>query len=167
MDISVREAAATDAHSIRDVHLASIDGLAGQCYDDEQVAAWAHDRDPESYPIESPETFFLVAERGDRIVGFGWMKPEADDYFQTTVEVEITAVYIHPSVARQNVGSRIYEELEAYARLENIRSLGLWASLNAVSFYESHGYTVVTEHTLEFHDGVEGGVVEMRKTLNR
>lgn len=166
MDISLREAVDADAHSIRDVHLASIEGLAGHCYDTEQVAAWAHDRDPEAYPIESPETFFLVAERGDRIVGFGWMKPEADDYFQTAVVGEITAVYIHPSVARQNVGTRIYEGLEAYAGQKDIPSLGLWASLNAVPFYEAHGYSYVTEHTLEFHNGIEGTVVEMRKRLD-
>lgn len=165
MDISIREAVPADAHSIRDVHLASIEGAGGQCYTDEQVTAWAHDRDPAAYPVASEETYFLVAEADEQIIGFGWMKPEADDYFETSVEGEITAVYVHPSVLRRGVGSRIYRELEAQARREGVCSLGLWASLNAVSFYEAHGYTRVTDHTHEFHDGVEGTVVAMRKRL--
>lgn len=167
MDVSIREGVAADAPRIHEVHLTSIKGLAGQSYDDDQIAAWAHERDPAEYPIESPDTYFLVAERNDRMLGFGWMKPEADDYFQTTVGGEITATYVHPSVARRGIGSRIYDELEAYARRRSIESLGLWASLNAVPFYEAKGYERMTDHTYEFHDGIEGTVAEMRKSLTR
>lgn len=166
MDVVVREAGFEDASRIRDVHLASIDGLARTDYDDAQVTALAHDRDPNEYPIESTDTFFIVAEQDGQIIGFGWMKPDADEYFETTVEGEITAVYVHPSVARQGVGTRIYAELEAEARRNGITSLGLWASLNAVPFYEEHGYQRITEHTREFAEGTEGTVVEMTKSLS-
>lgn len=166
METQVREAVPADAHAIRDVHLASIEGLAGDHYDDEQVGAWAHDRDPDEYPIESPETEFLVADCGGTIVGFGWMKPDADDYIEAAVDGEITAVYVHPSVSGEGVGSAVYAALESRARSAGASSLGLWASLNAVSFYESHGYSRVTDHDLEFDDGVYGTVTEMRKTLS-
>ena len=66
---------------------------------------------------------------------------------------------------RNGVGTRLYTELEAEARQRGVESLGLWASRNAVSFYEAQGYRPVTEHTIEFDDGVEGTVVEMRKQL--
>lgn len=167
MDIVVREAAPEDASRIRDVHLASIEGLARKGYDDEQVRAWAHDRDPDEYPIESTDTYFVVAERDGQIVGFGQMKPDADEYFETTVDGEITAVYVHPSVARHGVGARIYAELEAAARRNEVTSLGLWASLNAVPFYEAQGYQRRTEHIHEFAEGTEGTVVEMTKLLSR
>lgn len=167
MDISVREAATADARHVRDVHVASIEGLAGRAYDAEQVAAWAHDRDPAEYPIESGETYFLVAEQGSRVVGFGWTKVPADDYFETAVEGEVTAIYVHPSVVRQGVGSRIYDELEAQAVMEGVESLGLWASLNAVPFYEAKGFERVTERSLEFRDDVDVPVVEMHKPLGR
>lgn len=162
MKVTVREAVAGDARSIRDVHLASIEGLAGQSYNEEQTAEWAHDRDPAEYPIESGETYFLVAAHDEQVIGFGWMKPEADEYFQTDIDGEITAVYIHPSVARNGVGSRIYSELEVQAVRDNVTSLGLWASLNAVPFYEEQGYKCVTEHIHEYHD-VELTIVEMEK----
>ena len=168
MDVSVREAMLGDARRICDVHLASIEGLASQSYTEEQVTAWAHDRDPDEYPIESEDTCFVVAEdETTAVIGFGWMKPEAGEYFQTEVEGEITAIYIHPSVTRRGVGSRIYTALEAQATQRNVDSLGLWASRNAVSFYEAQGYERVTEHIHEYQDGIELTLVEMKKQLNQ
>ncbi|MDB9281265.1 GNAT family N-acetyltransferase, partial [Halorubrum ezzemoulense] len=150
MDISVREAVAEDAQQICDVHLSSIEELGKQSYTQEQVAAWAHGRDPEEYPIESEDTYFVVAEDVTDVVGFGWMKPEAGEYLQTEVEGEITAIYIHPSAARNGVGSRIYGELERKALQQDIESIGMWASRNAVLFYEAQGYEQVGEHSYEF-----------------
>lgn len=166
MHATLQKATVNDAVTIRDVHIASIEGLAGTAYNDDVVAAWAHDRDPDNYPIASDETYFLVAERVDEIVGFGWMKPVADEYFQSSVEGEITAVYVDPSVAGEGIGKYIYSELEAYAYDQNVSSLGLWASLNAVPFYDAMGYERVTDHNHEFQDGVEGIIVEMRKALD-
>lgn len=167
MGVSVRKAEPGDARRIRDVHLASIEGLAGQSYTQKQVAAWAHERDPEEYPIESDETYFVVAEGQEQVVGFGWMKPEASSYFQADVDGELTAIYIHPSVARNGVGSRLYAELEAEAVRENVDSMGLWASRNAVPFYEAKGYEQVTDHVHEYHDDVGLTVVEMEKQTLR
>ena len=158
----MREAVTGDVREIRDVHIASIEGLAEQTYTDGQVQAWTHDRDPTEYPIESEQTDFIVAEHGEEIVEFGWIKPDADDYFQTDIDGEITAIYVHPIVARNDVGTRIYGELEAEAVREGVGSLGLWASLNAVPFYEAQGYTGVTDHTHEYHDETLT-VVEMEK----
>lgn len=163
MAVSVREAVPEDAPRICDVHLASIEGFGSQGYTEEQVTAWAHDRDPDEYPIESRDTYFIVAEDETGVIGFGWMKPDPGEYFQTEVEGEITAIYIHPSVARSGVGSRIYTELETEAIRENIDSLGLWASRNAVPFYETHGYERVATHSHEYQDGIELTLVEMVK----
>ncbi|ERH08280.1 MAG: acetyltransferase [halophilic archaeon J07HX64] len=165
MDVTVREAVPDDAPRIRAVHLDAIEALGGEAYSDEQVAAWAHDRDPAEYPIETTETHAVVAEREKRLVGFGWMRPDAEEYLKAPVDGEITAVYVDPSVARQGVGTRLCTELEAAARRHGVESLGLWASRNAVPFYEAQGYRRVTEHTIGFGDGVEGTVVEMQKQL--
>lgn len=166
MTVTLREARPDDANRVRDLHIAAIEGLDTDAYDDEQVAAWAHDREPESYPIESAETHFVVAEADDRQVGFGWLQTKADGYAAASVDGELTAVYVHPSAARQGVGSRIRAELEAAARGRGIDKLGLWASKNAVPFYEAAGYRRVTDHTVEFDDGVSGTVVEMIKHLD-
>lgn len=165
--IDVREAVPEDGEAIRGVHLSSITELGGQSYDQDQVEAWAHDRDPDEYPIESRKTYFLVAEQDGEILGFGYMKPEADEYLESAVDGEVTAIYVHPSTCRQGVGTQLYTELEAEARRQGIKSLGLWASLNAVPFYEAHGYQRVTDHVHELHDGIEVTVVEMLKSISR
>lgn len=94
------------------------------------------------------------------------MKPDADDYFPADIDGEITAICVHPAVARNSVGTRIYDTLEAQAIRNTVTSLGLWASLNAVPFYESLGYTRVTDHIHEYH-GEELRLVEMEKQLNQ
>lgn len=50
MQFTVRMAMPTIAAAIRDIHIASIKGLGTQAYNEDQVAAWAHPRDPETYP---------------------------------------------------------------------------------------------------------------------
>ena len=100
-------------------------------------------------------------------MGFGSLRlelPKNDE-----ADTEITAVYVHPSAARQDVGTAVYTELEARARGRDARSLGLTASLDAVPFYEAHEYERVGEVSHEFSareaTGVAGTVVDMRKRL--
>jgi putative acetyltransferase len=85
------------------------------------------------------------------------------------VGAEVTGVYVLPSVARNGVGTAIYEELERRAHEHGLAELGLLASLPAVPFYEGHGYDHVTEYDHEFssHEGtgVTGSIVEMKKVL--
>jgi putative acetyltransferase len=166
MTLSIRRARPGDAEAIRAVHLASIRGLGGESYDPEQVEAWAHDRDPADYPIENPETTVFVAERGGSIVGFGWLSTEPGGDFEGPADGKITAIYVHPAVARQGIGTTLVQALETRARELGLDSLGLWASLNAVPFYADHGFSTVREVEYEFDDEIEGRVLEMRKRLS-
>jgi len=166
MNIEFREATTEDVEEMCAVNRASIEGLADESYDKAQVAAWVGGVDPELYPIDSAGAYLLLAERNGDIVGLGWMKPEADEYFDASVDGEITGIYVHPAVAGDGIGSRLYDRLEAFARERGVGSLGLWASLNAASFYDKLGYIRATEQTLEYEDGIEVPVVEMVKRLN-
>jgi putative acetyltransferase len=163
--MTIREAVADDGSAVLSVHLESIEQLGSAAYTSEQVAAWAHARDPQSYPIDEDHAHFVVAEREECVVGFGWLETDPGDHLDAAVDREVIAVYVHPSVAREGVGSALLTELERFARDENASSLGLWSSLNAVEFYMAHGYEQVTEHVFEFDAGIEGTVVEMRRKL--
>lgn len=170
-EMRIRDAKPADSEAIREVHATSITELGREAYTDEQVAAWAQGCESADYTaaIEADEIEFIVAEGDDGVVGFGSLKLAPPDSYDAPVDAEVTGVYVHPSVAREGVGSRLYTELEQRARGHGVQHLGLLASRNAVPFYDSHGYERVTEQTHEFssHEstGVTGVVVEMEKSL--
>lgn len=116
----------------------------------------------------------------DEVLGFGELHAEAGDYLsgvagrsasgctsegRSDAVGEVRAVYVHPAFARQGVGSALYADLERWARERGVDSLGLWASLNAVGFYERQGFERVAEHDHEFDGDVAATVVEMRTEL--
>ena len=166
MNIEVREATTEDIDEIGAVNRESIEGLADGSYNREQISAWISGISPELYPVGSTDAYFLLAERDGDIVGFGWMKPAADDYLDASVDSEITGMYVHPSAAGSGIGSQLYDRLERLAREQGSSSIGLWSSLNAVSFYERHGYTRAMQRALEYPNGIEIPVVEMQKRLD-
>ena len=125
MAVRLREATPADVDRLCEVNSAAIETLGSEPYDERQIAAWKSGVDPELYPIEAAETRFLVAETDERVVGFGWMKPEADDYFTIDVDGEITGMYVHPNAARNGVGTRLLGALERAAR--ELRSLAIAA----------------------------------------
>lgn len=189
--MEVRDATVADTERVRAVHEASIRGLGPEAYDREQVDAWARACESADYAaaIDADGGAFLVretqAERasrggerrpagaanadGDDVVGFASLAGDPPDGYRAEVDAEVTGVYVHPSVAREGVGSALYDELEDRTRVSGVDRLGLLASLNAVPFYESHGYERVRALDHEFSasesTGVTGTVVEMAKRL--
>lgn len=175
--VRVRHARPADAEAVCAVHGASVRELGPAAYDDEQVAAWDHDRDPADYAVTDPTATFVVAEEfgesagvapPDGLLGFAELRPAGGDYFERVPDDygEVRAVYVHPDVARRGVGTRLLDRVERSARRAGRRGLGLHASLNAVEFYERAGYDRLVELDHEFGDsGVTGTVVEMGKRL--
>lgn len=169
--MEVRDAEPADAEAVRAVHADSIRGLGTEAYSEAQVDAWARGCESADYTaaIESDDLAYVVADVDGEVVAFGSLKLAPPDESVADVDAEVTGVYVHPSVAREGVGTRIYLELERRARSRDVGTLGLSASLNAVPFYEEHGYERVEERTHEFssHEstGVTGVVVEMKKEL--
>lgn len=173
--MEIRAAEPSDAEAVRRVHRASIEGLGPAAYDPEQVEAWASGCESADYAatIADEDAYVAVAERGGAVVGFSSLSldPSSDDEPTASagVDAEVTAVYVHPSVAREGIGTALLADLERTARERDRRRLRLSSSLVAVPFYERHGYERIEARTHEFSGhcstGVEGGVVEMRKEL--
>ncbi|MFB6132151.1 MAG: GNAT family N-acetyltransferase [Halanaeroarchaeum sp.] len=164
--LMVRPAVAADAEPIATLHAASIRELASDAYDPAVIEAWASGKDPGEYPVDESGHHLIVAEVDGTLAGFGELVVEADDYLEAEVAGEIRAVYVDPAFAREGVGQRLYEDLEAAARERGLDSVGLWASLNAVPFYEAQGFERVASVTHEFGGDVPGPAVEMRKRLD-
>ncbi len=73
---------------------------------------------------------------------------------------QVHAVFVHPARQGQGVGRCLMEAVESEARARGERLLNLYASLNAVPFYEAAGWRAVREH----HDG-DARLVVMTKRL--
>lgn len=160
--MQVRRATPGDALAVFALHVASIRTFGPECYDPDQVRAWARkDHGPEGYPTDEDGHHFVVAERRSEVAGFGDLVPDSED---VDADGEVRAVYVHPRHAGRGVGTALLAELEGYARGAGLGSLELSASLNAVGFYERAGYERVRETT---HDtgGVDLDVVVFRKAL--
>jgi putative acetyltransferase len=170
--VSVRTATPDDRSRIRECHVAAIRALGPEAYDERQVAAWADKGDPvEDYPVEDDGHYIVVAERPHAaepatvddsdagVVGHGHLVP---------TEGEVRAVYVHPEANGRGVGSAILDALESRARDLRLDDLTLWASLNAVGFYEQAGYERAGRETYStVHDGetVDLDVEKMAKRL--
>jgi putative acetyltransferase len=169
--MAIRDATPADVEAIRNVHRTAIRELGTDAYTETQVDAWARGCDSADYAatIESEETVLIVAERGGDVVGFGSLDLTPPEGYEATVDAEVTGVYVHPSVAREGVGTCIHRELQRRAGTRGVETLGLSASRNAVPFYLDRGYERVRTHTHEFssHEstGVTGRIVEMKKRL--
>lgn len=178
--VEVREARREDRRAVRDVHVASVQGLGGTAYDEQVVDAWAGDeeRDPGQYRVEGDDVAFLVAVddssdsndgdaasggSDDEVVGFGELRVGEPDDYEESADAELRAMYVAPDHAGEGVGTALLEELESRARDREVESVVLTASLNAVPFYEYHGYERLREKRHEFGGEVAGRVVEMQK----
>lgn len=141
--VSIRSATLADRGEICWLHKLSIRRECATHYPPDQVQRWADFLAPEHYTpvISDPSRHFLVAELDGRIVGFGQLNP---------VAAEVEAVYVHPDSVRAGIGSAIMAHLEALACEASLPSLRLSATLNAVPFYQRHGFRV-TGHSNHQH----------------
>lgn len=172
---TVREASPDDVAAIRAVHAASIQGLAASHYDADQIESWS-DVDADDYALPAEGFHVVVAEEdgvggegaegeqdgaegageGGSIAGFGALDLESG---------EVRAVYVHAQHAGEGVGSSILRALEERAARAGLADLHLTASLNAVPFYERHGWVSTEPTTHELGDGVELEAQAMEKSL--
>ena len=161
--VLVREAEPGDVQAIATVHAASVRGLAASHYDGEQIASWS-DSSADDFSLPDEGVQVVVAETagsdgseaGGEVAGFGAIDLESG---------EVRAVYVHPDHAGEGVGSAILGKLEGRARVEGLADLHLAASLNAVPFYERHGWASIGPTVHEIDDGVELEAVKMEKSL--
>lgn len=94
----------------------------------------------------------IVAIDDSSVVGFGGVDYEKG---------RILNLYVHPDAADNGVGTQILSRLEARADQPNYNSIGVFASLNAVGFYEKFGYRKRFNCDVETPDGRLAPVVYM------
>ncbi len=156
MSVQIRRASIEEALSLVTVLHAAVDALGEEPYGPEERAAWLESVTEESMRngLQAPEPTTFVAENGSRVVGF-----------TTRHGTDVRALYVHPEAQGQGIGSALLGVLERQAQAAGIQTLDVSASLNAVGFYEAHGYERVRESALELEGDVAIRCVDMEKDL--
>ena len=163
MAVDVRPATYADAESIVRVHFAAVHETAGAFYPAEVLANWSRQPGETRYrqirdAIARGDELFLVAEDSSVVVGFGSIFPALQ---------ELRAVYVHPRIGRQGVGTKILQRLETMAAERGLSQLQMDASVNAEVFYRTHGYEVIARGVHRLSSGHHMTCVKMRKLLTR
>lgn len=99
---------------------------------------------------------FIVAEDDDDIIGCGFLDLET---------ARIEAIFVRPDRVRRGTGTKLLMSLEQTARDAGLKSLHLTATLNAVEFYKSAGYTPRGKAKFRHPNGFELDGVSMEKRL--
>jgi ribosomal protein S18 acetylase RimI-like enzyme len=138
-DRAVRSAHAGDAEAVARIFVAAA-----------QVG-WAHLLPAEGLAtIEGPKRWrdvgpggAVVAEVGDRVVGFAIFRPSADRDSDPAVTGEVDGLHVDPSAWGKGVGRRLLDEAVESLRAEGFREATLWTAkenTRACRLYERAGW---------------------------
>jgi GNAT superfamily N-acetyltransferase len=125
---------ADDADDAIEVVRASITQLcvADHHDDADTLARWLANKTPDHFRIwlANPDNHAVVAHVDGRLCGVGLLHRSG----------EIRLFFLAPGVQRRGIGKALHTALEDQARVWELRSLHLQATLLARSFYEALGY---------------------------
>ena len=96
----------------------------------------------------------LILEKDGKVIGTGSLVGE-----------DILGVFVHPEFQHQGYGKTIMKELEKKAIFNGVSEVVLSVSLPSRRFYESLGYKIVENHTIDVGEGQQLDYWEAKKKL--
>jgi GNAT superfamily N-acetyltransferase len=127
--ITFREAVLADAPRIHELHLASVRALSAPFYERSVIDGWLAGRSPAGYARSISSGAMLVAEASGVVIGFCEGTPG-----------EVRAVFVDPDGAGKGLGAQLLTRALALAQVGQSAPVRLESTLNAVRFYERHGF---------------------------
>lgn len=149
--MQISPARVADIPAMAALHEASIRQDCGPFYSEAQIDEWVGHQDTEHYAQVLTERVALIAVDSGRVLGFGSVTPAAGF---------LNTLYVAPDAMHRGVGSALLHALEVEARAAGANALKLRSTLNAATFYESHGWRRVGTVTHSFPSGLAIDSVE-------
>jgi putative acetyltransferase len=138
--MSIRPYAEQDLADIVAVFTDSVHQIASRSYTPEQLAAWAPlSPDLEQWRARLSGVETLVAESRGVLAGF----------ISFTSNGHIEFLFTAPTFARRGVASLLYEAAVQRLASGGVKTLTTDASLEALPFFESRGFSVTEAQTVE------------------
>jgi GNAT superfamily N-acetyltransferase len=127
--IVLRPARRGDGESVFDLTWMSVKALAKDHYSAEIIANWMGERSPAFYEELIDNGLMVVAEQDGVLVGFVDAEPG-----------EVTRLFVQPNASGRGLGRRLLQIGIEQARRGHEGPIRVEATLNAVGFYERHGF---------------------------
>jgi GNAT superfamily N-acetyltransferase len=170
LPVRVRQAHPEDADAIARVHVASWQvAYRGQLPDELLDALSVEFRAAGWRRIlgEAAGQSVIVAERGERVVGFASVGPTRDPDAAEPVG-ELYALYVDPTDWSTGAGRALIQAAEARLRATGAAEATLWvlaSNARARRFYELAGWRADGAHKTEIERGAEFAEVRYRRSL--
>ena len=152
----IRGAEKSDTKKIAETHKASIEAICSTAYNSQSIAGWVEILSPVIYKNAIEEKVIIIAEENEEILGLGILD---------LGEKEIAAIYIHPKVKGAGYGRKLLLELESIDLKNKVNQLTLYSTINALGFYQHHGYVSSDKTFHGLPNGIKLECVAMSKTL--
>jgi putative acetyltransferase len=125
-----------DYNEIKQLFVETVTEVCSKDYTPEQIEVWVSSaKNTQRWLDIFTHQYVLVAEIGDKIVGFGTL--ENGDY--------LDLLYVHKDFQRKGIANLLYLELEKVVEEQKKYSLSADVSKTARPFFESKGFTVIKE----------------------
>ncbi len=154
----LRPARLDDCEHIFNAHEYAVRYTCARNYDSKVLTAWLALLGPDSYldTLDNPDKALWIVDYKGHIQGF----------FQLDLrEAQLDALYVHPFVHNQGLGTALLGRAETLARDAGLGLLKLYASLNSVGFYQINGYQSLGQAALPLNPHVTVNCELMRKFL--
>lgn len=158
MSIFFRHAQPNEAEIIHDIYMRS-SMLPSTFYTPEELSAMISISTLDTFRDSIQRQTMTVAEiAGGMIIGLSEIKMDDDGV------LFVYKLFIDPKYIGQGYGSKLLHNMEQQIYSRGQRKSRLYARLNAVSFYEQNGYTIIEEYR-ENISGIDISFQWMEKIL--
>ncbi|MDJ0725746.1 MAG: GNAT family N-acetyltransferase [Prochloraceae cyanobacterium] len=148
--IIIRRGKSEDRKELFQVTMESIAALCAKDYTCEQLQCLLRDKTERfRQGIKLGETIF-VAQLEGKIIGYS-----------SLLSRSIGAMFVLPQYARQGVGKKLLETIEAEAIARDLKFLIAIASLTGVPFYQACGYRCLENYSLSIGDREIGSQINI------
>ena len=129
-----------DAEEIVNLFYDTVHAVNAKDYTPAQLAAWAPDTiDIDKWNESLSANYTVVVDRGGVITGFGDI--DKSGYFDH--------LFVHKDHQGQGVAKLVAAAIEDYAIQRGMSSITVAASITAKPFFESRGYSVLRQQSVE------------------
>jgi N-acetylglutamate synthase-like GNAT family acetyltransferase len=155
MSMQIERARAEDAETIWTVRSNALRTQCAGHYEAELLAAWANSSAPKGFAKTVADTFHVIRD-DERVVACGLILLETGS---------IEALFVDPTAFGKGYGRALLQHMQTLAQQHGLQRLTLNASLNAVGFYRTCGFTGETPNKHHSPSGFEIDCVAMEKRL--